>query len=81
MFIVIATKPRDPAPAERNVLGRPENMSLLRSLGEFFVTGIYRHFVPLGLGRKTFSKRQGFRILLHRAHGGIGQSGSMTNER
>lgn len=28
-------------------------MSLLRSLRDFFVTGIYRHFVPLGLGRKT----------------------------
>src|ERR1700738_2262427 len=55
MFIATATKASDLAPAELNASGPREIMSLLRSLGVFFVTGFYRHFVPLGLWRKTLT--------------------------
>ena len=56
MSIVKATRARDPALEKRDVLGRPENISLLRSLGDVLAKDIYRHFVPLGLGR-TFVKK------------------------
>jgi hypothetical protein len=63
MFIARREKTRDPAPEERNILWQAREKHVappeLRKI--FFESVIYKHFVPLGLGKKLCQKNKNLR--------------------